>query len=110
MDYERWDVVIVPFPFVDAPRSKHRPVVIISKVAFNKSAEQYIAAMITTAARSTWGGDVPIQQPKDAGLPLPSVVRFKLFTLDERLIVKRIGKLAEKDIAKVQKALQHILL
>lgn len=110
MTYEQWEVVVVPFPFVDAPRSKQRPVVIISKAAFHKAERQYIAAMITTAARSGWSGDTPISALEEAGLSHASIVRLKIFTLDERLIIKKVGTLAKQDRIRVRKSLQRFLL
>jgi mRNA interferase MazF len=53
--------------------------------------------MITSAEQSSWPGDVPITDLDAAGLPSECLVRLKLFTLDHRLIVKRIGKLAMQD-------------
>ena len=36
-----------------------------------------------------------------AGLKAPSIIRMKLFTLDNLLVVKTIGKLGEEDLEKV---------
>ncbi len=41
--------------------------------------------------------DCPIQDIKTAGLPVPSRVRLKLFTLDNRLIRGKIGALSPVD-------------
>jgi len=47
MIYSRYDVVTVPFPFVDRPKTKKRPAVVLSNMEFNKS-NHTILAMITT--------------------------------------------------------------
>jgi len=39
----------------------------------------------------------PIEDLEAAGLPQPCVVRLKLFTLDERLVLDTLGALAEAD-------------
>ncbi len=39
------------------------------------------------------------------GLPVPSVVRMKLFTLDDRLIERRAGALGPDDVSAVRAAL-----
>ena len=44
-----------------------------------------------------------------AGLPAPSVVRFKLFTLDHRLVRGEIGKLSPSDVALVRAGLARLL-
>jgi hypothetical protein len=41
-------------------------------------------------------------------LKKPSIVRWKIFTLDESLIMGRRGRLAEEDLAKVRQALVAI--
>ena len=47
-----------------------------------------------------WPLDVPIGDLASAGLPAPSIVRFKLFTLDQRLVrrtLRRLGTLGAED-------------
>lgn len=54
-------------------------------------------AMITSAVNAPWPLDVPITDNARAGLQASSVIRMKLFTLDDRLILRRIGTLASGD-------------
>ena len=93
------DVVIVPFPFTDRATSKRRPALVCSSEGFNTQARHVVLAMITTAGHSTWPGDVPITEMESAGLPAPSVVRWKLFTLDRALVLRRSGALSAPDRA-----------
>jgi mRNA interferase MazF len=65
-------------------------------------------AMITTAAHSPWILDVAIADLSSAGLKAASVVRMKLFTLDDSIVIKQIGILAQADKLAVQKALQQL--
>jgi mRNA interferase MazF len=62
-------------------------------------------AMITSQGHAPWPLDCPIHDLDGAALPAPSVVRFKLFTLDHRLIRGTLGRLAENDGAAVLGAL-----
>jgi mRNA interferase MazF len=103
------DVVIVPFPFTDAARSKTRPALALSTRAANTASGQTVFAMITTAARSHWPSDVAISDLASCGLGHASVVRFKLFTLDNRLIARRIGTLSPADRSAVRRALRILL-
>lgn len=50
-----------------------------------------------TSARSNWLSDVWIQGWREAGLNVPCKVRFKLFPLDDDLIVRKVGTLLERD-------------
>jgi mRNA interferase MazF len=108
--YERFDVVRVPFPFTDRQAEKNRPALVISDgVAFNRPAGHSVLAMITSASHTAWPLDVPIGDLKVAGLPVPSIVRFKLFTLDHRLVRGRLGRLSERDQARIQKATRRLM-
>jgi mRNA interferase MazF len=107
--YKQFDVVVVPFPFTDATASKKRPALIISDAStFNNSIKKSVMAMITTTSHYSWALDVPITDLASAGLKAASIVRMKLFTIDDALVIKKIGKLAKKDELAVQKALQQL--
>ena len=66
-------------------------------------------AMITSQGNTPWPLDCMITDLSSAGLPAPSMVRCKLFTLDNRLILGELGKLSADDAAAVEKALQRLL-
>lgn len=104
------DIVVVPFPFVDVAAEKRRPSVILSRQAFNQSNGHSICAMITTATRSNWPSDIVIDDLAAAGLKQPCVVRWKLFTLPNEIILRRAGKLSESDRDSVAEAAQSIFL
>lgn len=98
MSFERFTVVRVPFPFTDRNASKNRPALVLSDAAsFNTPAGHSVLAMITSQVNAPWPLDCPITDLKGAGLPAASVVRFKLFTLDHRLVRGELGKLSALD-------------
>ena len=110
MDYDRFDVVIVPFPFTDKAQTKRRPALVVSgNAAFNRKAGHSVMAMITSANNPPWPLDVSISDLDAAGLPAPSVVRMKLFTLDHRFIVAKRGALSDKDRKAVSRSLSTAL-
>ena len=93
MTFDRFTVVRVPFPFTDRDAAKNRPALVLSDAAnFNTPAGHSVMAMITSAANAPWPLDCPVTDLKTAGLPAPSVVRFKLFTLDHRLVRGELGR------------------
>jgi mRNA interferase MazF len=95
--FDRFDVVIVPFPFTDRRASKRRPALVLSNPAFAAETGNSVLAMITSAKQSTWPGDADVADLAEAGLPQPCKVRMKLFTLEHRLIIDRIGSLSDPD-------------
>lgn len=100
--FEPFDIVVVPFPFTDVRRAKRRPALVLSSSSFNRAASHTVMAMVTSAKNSPWPMDVSIADLESAGLPAPSVVRMKLFTIDNRLIVSQAGLLSKKDQTTVQ--------
>lgn len=109
MIYERFDVVTVPFPFVDREAVKRRPALVVSSAPFTFAHPAAILAMITTASGLAWPSDVAIGDLGAAGLKNVSVVRMKMFTLDKSLILRRIGHLAAKDRRAVDRMLRDSL-
>lgn len=88
---EAGDIVVVPFPFSDIPVVKARPAVVVSSGTMNDLEGETVLAMVTTAAAGARPGDTRLSDFAEAGLRTPCVVRLKLFTLDNRLISRRIG-------------------
>lgn len=97
---EPYEVIVVPFPFSERVGAKRRPALVLSKRSFNENGH-VILAMITTKGHSPWLGDTELKDLKECGLPVPCLVRLKLFTLDNRLIIRRIGRLSEADRKRV---------
>jgi mRNA interferase MazF len=94
---DAWDVVVVPFPFTDSAAAKRRPALAISHRGFNICGH-VVACMITTSRSARWPGDLELDEAASArlGLPQSSIIRsMKLFTIDNRLIVRKIGSLCE---------------
>ena len=110
MSFEQFDVVVVPFPFTDRTTSKRRPALVISNADnFNKNVGQSVLAMITSAKNSDWPLDTEITDLDSAGLPSASIVRMKLFTLDDQLIIRKAGALSTQDQKNISNSLKDLL-
>lgn len=108
MTCKQWDVVVVPFPFTNQPGAKRRPALVLSDRTFNVRGHS-VLAMITSSSRRPWPGDVALSDLKSAGLRAACLVRLKLFTLDNRLLVKSIGRLSGVDRKQIEVQLQKYL-
>ena len=110
MVYKPFDIVVVPFPFTDRIAERRRPALVLSdSEKFSKPSGHYVLAMITSKKNLSWPLDTVITHRKRAGLDAPSKVRMKLFTLDHRLIIKKIGALSDKDRNDVVKRLRDLM-
>jgi mRNA interferase MazF len=108
--FNAFDVVVVPFPFTERSTMKRRPALVLSdSTAFNTQAGHVVLAMITSAKNSDWPLDVEITDLDSAGLPASSVVRMKLFTLDQQLVIRKVGLLAQQDREAVAAGLRRLL-
>ena len=109
MTYEPFDVVVVPFPFTDSAKTKRRPALVLSqKDEFGAVIEHSVLAMITSQKNEPWPLDAAIKDKKQSGLTAPSVVRMKLFTLDHRFILRKLGHLSRTDQKRVKQSLSKI--
>jgi len=107
--FEAFDVVVVPFPFTDRSTTKRRPALVLSDAHnYNKKVGQSVLAMITSAQHSDWPLDIEIGNLVAAGLPASSVVRMKLFTLDNQLVLRKAGALGNDDQESVSRALRQL--
>ena len=107
--FEQFDTVVVPFPFSDRQATKRRPALVLTDVHFADATDNVILAMITSAKQSDWPGDTALSDRAAAGLPQPCKVRMKIFTLDRRLIEKRIGTLSSADRTAVAAAMKNVI-
>lgn len=110
MTSEPWSVVVVPFPFSDRRQSKRRPAVVLSPLVFQEEHRAAVLGMVTDARNPAWPSDVAIEDLASAGLRLPSVFRCKLFTLDQSLILGRVGALAPRDRRAVARSLRSAIV
>ncbi|MBI5379048.1 MAG: type II toxin-antitoxin system PemK/MazF family toxin [Nitrospirae bacterium] len=105
---ELWDVVVVPFPFTERADTKRRPALALSTAAFNESGHT-VLAMITSKSHPPWPGDTDLDALEPAGLKTPCMIRLKLFTLDNRLILNKIGRLSPNDRTRVAEQIRRYI-
>lgn len=106
----KWDIVVLPFPYVDINTNKRRPALVISSDEFNETTGLLWVLMITTST-SSWAHDVSIKNLKLTNLPAPSKIRCaKLATVEKDRVVRVIGELARKEVKGVKKVLSDISL
>lgn len=94
---DRYDVAVIPFPFAEVPVLKRRPAVVLSGRGFNEGNHSTLVAMITSTSRQPWPSDVVLSDLDAAGLPVPCRVRWRLATIPNDLIVRRLGRLGGLD-------------
>lgn len=96
--YNKWDIILVPFPFTNLETTQKRPALIVSPEEYNKKADVVIAFITSKLDVEYKTGDYALQEWKEAHLPRPSMLRMKFATIDKSIIIKKLGRLKEKDI------------
>jgi mRNA interferase MazF len=109
-DYSFGEVVLVPFPFTDQTTSKKRPAIVVSSSDYNFNRPDLVLMAVTTQVREPAPfGDTAVIHWKQAGLIKPSVMKPIFTTIEQGLVIKRLGELAEKDKQALRDMLQEIL-
>lgn len=111
--FKRGDVVLIAFPFTDLSTTKMRPALVVSSDVFNQNHLDIVLVAITSQVSKR----IPLsdhllslEDQKRAGLPKPSVIKLgKVVTLDQRLIRKKLGRLANPTLGYLTTELHRIL-
>ncbi|MDQ1154354.1 type II toxin-antitoxin system PemK/MazF family toxin [Brevundimonas sp. SORGH_AS_0993] len=100
-DFERGDVVRVPFPYTDRSTRQHRPALVVSDGPLGDGERLLWFVMITSAKNRPWADDVPLgDRYAEAGLPAPSVIRpAKIATIDTA-VATRLGRIDDERLAR----------
>jgi mRNA interferase MazF len=110
MPFEFGDVVLVPFPFSSHRASKKRPAVVVSNRAYSTARPDLIVMAVTSQLRPSPGmGETWISHWQAAGLLRPSVIKPVFATLEQRLVLRRLGALVDDDQAVLKKAISEII-
>jgi mRNA interferase MazF len=94
--------VRVPYPHVERPVIVPRPAIVLSRMPLGPGGLLIWTAMVTSAAREEWPGDVVIPNAVALGLRIPSKVRTaKVYTVEVKSVLP-IGRLDPATWAKVR--------
>jgi mRNA interferase MazF len=89
---------------------KRRPALVVSVEGYQTRTGDAIIAQITSKVNSPpRPGDHRLKRWRDAGLPLPSLVRAKLATVHTSLFVKTVGQLPEDEMSRVDAKMTSVL-
>ena len=107
--YNQGDVVLLPFPFTDLTAAKRRPAVVISPDRYNRIHADVIVLAVTSYLSAQGAQDYRFspEEQRAAGLPKPSLVKVdKILTLEQTLILRRLGSLPTESTQRLVRKLQ----
>jgi mRNA interferase MazF len=110
MQFEFGDIVLVPFPFTNQATSKKRPAVVVSNRAYNVARPDVVVMAVTSQLRANPGlGEIAVVQWQEAGLLKPSTVKPVFATLEQALVLRRLGVLDTIDQVALRSGIGKIL-
>lgn len=110
MRYAFGDVILVPFPFTDQSATKQRPAVVISSSRYNAERPDLILLAITSQVRASLVfGEALVADWQTSGLIKPSVFKPLITTIEQVLVIKRLGNLSTNDKTVLRTVIKKII-
>lgn len=110
MSYSFGDVVLVPFPFTDQSGNKKRPAVVVSSSAYNGARNDLVILAITSRVHTPLGfGEALVADWQAAGLIKLSVFKPVLATIEQSLVVRKMGELSATDLRALREAVARVI-
>jgi mRNA interferase MazF len=98
MNCSRNDVVLLPIPFSDLTSRKVRPAIVIGK----QRSDVFVVPISSQLANTDW----QLQEWSAAGLNVPCGVKAQVATVEERHVIRIVGKLNTRDIERLNTRLR----
>lgn len=98
-------------PFTDLTSHKRRPVLVLSKKAYNLISDDIIVAAVTSVIDTKpYAVSISNDDMEEGTLRVMSCVRSdKIYTLSQALIIKRFGKVSSKILEMVKAQINGLL-
>jgi mRNA interferase MazF len=108
--YAFGDIILVPFPFTDQSAIKKRPAVVVSSKAYSHNLPDIVLMAVTSQIKpSAIFVETIISQWHIAGLLKPSVIKPIFTTIEKSLVLKKLGRLDQQDMAALKDSIQNII-
>nr|WP_242411970.1 type II toxin-antitoxin system PemK/MazF family toxin [Cyanobacterium sp. IPPAS B-1200] len=106
MNYSKYDLILVRYPFSDLSSSKVRPAIIVNAP---HPSQDYFIVPLSSRIQNLQAGEFVLTDWQNVGLNVPSFVKRGIFTIEKSLIIKKIGNLTPQDINILEQSLKQWL-
>jgi len=108
-EIEQGDIVLIDFSYSDLKRSKLRPALVMSNSVYNSTSLDIVALRITSKPKRKWAVKITNKDVGRGFLEVESYVKVdSIFTIENNMIAKFVGKLNEMKINKVKLKLDEL--
>lgn len=104
--YSKSEIVLVHYPFSNLSGSKVRPAIVVNS---SHISQDIIVVPLTSKTSQLLAGEFILADWNKAGLNVPSAVKRGLYTLQQNLVAKSIGKLSDADTGSLESSLRDWL-
>ena len=105
-NYSKNSIILVRYPFSDLSGFKVRPAVIVSTTHVS---QDILIVPLTSKVSSLLPGEFVLAEWKKAGLNVPTAAKRGIYTIENKLVRKTIGKLQPQDVRQLEKSLRNWL-
>ncbi len=102
--------MLVPVPFTDLTSTRRRPVIVVSNGLYNRATpDVVVVAMTSTPPLSAYAFTITSADLASGALNHPGTVRVdKIYTLAQRIIVRRFGKVNDVVLDRIRRILADL--
>ncbi len=105
------DIVLIPFPFTDLSDYKVRPALVISNHSFNQKRNLILMSVSTKSGIPSFSISLSQKDLTGGTLNKASFLRSQnVFTLEKRLVIKRVATLKKEKLKKIVEDYQGYFL
>ena len=105
----KYDIVVVKFPFASSLKYKARPAVIISSKEYNLNSRNIsIIIAISSQIEAKLTFEPIIQEWEAAGLLKQSILKASVATIENDFIITKLGTLGEDDQSTLDQLIEKI--
>ncbi len=110
MNVSQKEIVLLPYPFSDLEGTKVRPALVVSNDFFNKKSDDCVMVPLTSVIKDEPYSVIIDQKDLSSGKLLkPSRVRAdKIFTVEKRLIIMKIGVISDYAFGRIKAELDKV--
>jgi len=95
------DIILVRYPFSDLSSSKVRPAIVVNTP---HSSQDIFIVPLTSKTTFLLAEEFILSDWSEAGLNVETAVKRGLYTVQQNLVVKLIGKLTDSDAIQLEQA------
>jgi len=110
INFYKYDVIVVKFPFVGTLKYKARPAVVISNIDYNTASRNTLIVLaISSQIDTKLDFEIEIEEWDKSGLLKPSIFKSLIMSIDINDVITKIGSLTYKDKESLDKLINKIL-